>query len=113
MSQQYIHDLIKEEVSSGIPTERIVIGGFSQGGAMSLFSGLTASTKLAGIVGLSSWLPLSVKFKELVPEANLNKDTPILMCHGDADRLVHTGMGKLSVDLLTEMGYKVTWKTYP
>lgn len=112
VSRDYIHKLINDEIEAGIPAERIVLGGFSQGGAMSIFAGLTAPTKLAGIVGLSSWLLLSKTFKDLVPPANLNKETPILMCHGDADPLVRTVLGEQSSQMLQEMGYDVTWKTY-
>jgi lysophospholipase I len=113
LSQQYVHGLISQEISNGIPAERIVVGGFSQGGAMSILAGLTSPTKLAGIVGLSSWLLLSKNFKDLVPEANLNKDTPILMCHGDSDQLVATNLGKRSAEMLQEMGYQVKFNVYP
>lgn len=113
LSQQYVHGLINQEIQNGIPAERIVVGGFSQGGAMSILAGLTSPTKLAGIVGLSSWLLLAKNVKDLIPEANLNKDTPILMCHGDSDPLVATNLGKQSMELIKEMGYKVTWKVYP
>ncbi|CAM1506263.1 Fc.00g059040.m01.CDS01 [Cosmosporella sp. VM-42] len=113
LSQQYFHGLISEEIKAGIPAERIVLGGFSQGGAMAILAGLTASTKLGGIVGLSSWLLLSKNFKDLVPEANLNKETPIFMGHGDSDPLVRTTLGKQSSEMLKQLGYQVTWKTYP
>lgn len=80
---------------------------------MSILAGLTCPTKLAGIIGLSSWLLLSSNFKELVPEGNFNKDTPILMYHGDSDPLVRTPLGLHSAEKLKELGYDVTWKTYP
>ena len=84
-SQKYIHSLVQSEIDDGIPSERIALAGFSQGGAMSIFSGLTATVKLAGIVAMSSYLVLSLRFADLVPKPEFNKNTPILMCHGDAD----------------------------
>ncbi|KAL2136401.1 hypothetical protein VTI74DRAFT_3835 [Chaetomium olivicolor] len=112
LSQAYFHDLIQKEIDSGIPADRIVIGGFSQGGAMSIFSGLTAKVKLAGIVALSSYLLLSLKFAELVPKPEFNKQTPIFMAHGDSDPVVNTELGKKSYDLLKSMGYNATLKIY-
>ena len=104
--------MIQKEIDSGIPADRIVIGGFSQGGAMSLFSGLTAKVRLAGIVGLSSYLLLSLKFADLVPKPEFNKETPIFMAHGDVDQVVNTSLGKKSYDMLKGMGYNATFKIY-
>ncbi|KAL2149958.1 hypothetical protein VTH82DRAFT_7634 [Thermothelomyces myriococcoides] len=111
-SQAYFHELIQKEIDAGIPPERIVLGGFSQGGAISIFSGLTAKVKLAGIVALSSYLLLSLKFHDLVPKPEFNKDTPIFMAHGDSDKVVNTELGKLSYEALKGMGYNVTMKIY-
>ena len=80
---------------------------------MSLFSGLTAKPKLAGIVALSSYLLLSLKFPELVPKPEFNKETPIFMAHGDADQVVNYKLGTMSRDLLKELGYNVKFETYP
>ncbi|KAK0723882.1 Phospholipase/carboxylesterase/thioesterase [Apiosordaria backusii] len=113
VSQAYLHGLIQKEIDAGIPADRIVIGGFSQGGAMSMFAGLTSKVKLAGIVALSSYLLLSLKFAELVPKPQVNQDTPIFMAHGDSDQVVNTQLGKKSYELLKEMGYKATLKIYP
>lgn len=112
LSQAYFHELIQKEIDSGIPADRIVIGGFSQGGAMSIFSGLTAKVKLAGIVALSSYLLLSLKFADLVPKPQVNKDTPIFMAHGDSDQVVNPALGKMSFELLKEMGYNAKLKIY-
>ena len=111
-SRGYFESLIKAEVDAGIPSDRIVLGGFSQGAAISIFSGLTGPVKLAGIVALSSYLLLSLKFKGLVPKENINKDTPVFMAHGDSDQVVHTTLGRQSFEILKELGYNVTWKTY-
>lgn len=113
LSQKYMHSLIQSEIDSGIPADRIVVGGFSQGGAMSMFSGLTAPFKLAGIVALSSYLLLSLKFAQLVPHPEFNKETPIFMGHGDRDQVVNIALGKGSFDLLKELGYNATLKVYP
>jgi predicted esterase len=112
LSQAYFHELIQKEIDAGIPADRIVLGGFSQGGAMSLFAGLTSRVKLAGIVALSSYLLLSLKFAELVPTPEFNKETPIFMAHGDSDQVVNTELGKKSHELLKGMGYKATLKIY-
>lgn len=111
-SRDYFHGLIQQEIKNGISADRIVLGGFSQGGAMSIFSGLTAPVKIGGIVGLSSWLLLNQKFKDYVPEGNINKDTPIFMGHGDRDPLVLYDLAKDSEKALKGMGYGVTFKTY-
>lgn len=112
-SRTYFHNLIKEEIDGGIPSERIVIGGFSQGGAMSLFSGVTCPTKLGGIFGLSCYLLLHNKLKDFVPKDNPNKDTPIFMGHGDSDPLVLPQWGQRTAKVLTEAGWKVDLKMYP
>ncbi|KAK3298257.1 Phospholipase/carboxylesterase/thioesterase [Chaetomium fimeti] len=112
LSQAYFHELIQQEIDAGIPADRIVLGGFSQGGAMGLFSGLTSKVKLAGIVALSSYLLLSLKFAELVPSPDVNRDTPIFMGHGDSDQVVNTQLGKMSHELLKGLGYNATLKIY-
>ncbi|KJZ78269.1 Acyl-protein thioesterase 1 [Hirsutella minnesotensis 3608] len=111
-SRGYLHSLIQDEISAGIPADRIVLGGFSQGGAMSILAGLTSPVKIAGIVGLSSWLLLSQTFRDHVPEGDVNKATPILMAHGDRDQVVRYDVGQTSEKALKEMGYDVTFKTY-
>ncbi|KAF3074345.1 hypothetical protein CFAM422_003686 [Trichoderma lentiforme] len=111
-SRAYLYSLIQQEVSEGISSERIVLGGFSQGGAMSIFSGLTAPFKLGGIVGLSSWMLLHHKFKEFIPESNPNKETPIFMGHGDIDQLVLYEWGLATEQKLKEFGFDVKLETY-
>jgi predicted esterase len=111
-SRDYFHKLIDDEVAKGIPASRVVIGGFSQGGAMSLFSGVTYKNQLGGIFGLSCYLLLQKTIKELIPIDNPNQNTPIFMGHGDADQVVAHKYGKLSADELTKLGYKVDFRTY-
>lgn len=105
--------MIKEQIDKGIPASRIVLGGFSQGGAMSLLTGLTSPEKLGGIFALSCYLPLSHKFKELLPEGWPNQKTPLFMAHGDADQVVKYEFGQKSAEALKEMGVPVEFHTYP
>lgn len=72
-----IHSLIDSEVSSGIPAERIVLGGFSQGGGLALYSSLTYPKKIAGVVGLSCWLPLNKSFPA---SKKVSDELPTLLC---------------------------------
>lgn len=112
-SRAYFHSLIQAEISAGIAAERILIGGFSQGGAMSILSGLTAPVKVGGIIGLSSWLLLNQTFKDYVPAGDVNKETKIFMGHGSADPLVRHPLAVASQKKLTELGYDAKLTTYP
>lgn len=105
-SSRYMQNLIAAEVAAGIPAERVLIAGFSQGGALSLLS-LRASVKLAGVVGLSCYLPLASAGSIVSPE---NKSTPLLMCHGTADPVVRYEFGKLSYDKLQAAGANVSFE---
>ncbi|KAG9946802.1 Phospholipase/carboxylesterase, partial [Aureobasidium melanogenum] len=111
-SQAYIHSLIAKEIEKGIPSERIVLGGFSQGGAMSLMSGVTAPTRLGGIFGLSCYLLLRGKLRDMIPSENPNKQTPIFMGHGDVDPVVQYAWGQATAKTLQEWGWNVDFKTY-
>ena len=108
--------MIDEEIKAGIPSTKIILGGFSQGGAMSLFTGLTMKEKLGGVFGLSCYLVLGNKIKDFVTEGgNKNKDTPFFMGHGDADETVKHQWGFKTAQLLKEeLGIKnVDFRTYP
>ncbi|KAI0393057.1 acyl-protein thioesterase-1-like protein [Xylariaceae sp. FL0594] len=111
-TRDYVNSLIQSEIDAGIPANRIVVGGFSQGGAMALLSGLTAKVKLAGIVSLSAWLPLDAKFPTLVQESDVNHDTPVFMAHGSVDTTVPTPLGQMSYEMLKKQNYAVTMKMY-
>lgn len=77
-SAEYLSGLIQQEIDAGIPADRIVVGGFSQGGAMSIYTGLMAKVKLAGIVSLSGWLLLSKTIREVHGAGpKKNDNTPI------------------------------------
>jgi len=111
-SQKVFHTLIQDEINGGIPTERIVLGGFSQGGAMSLMAGITAPTKLGGIFGLSCYLLLRDKVQSMVPAESPNKQTPIFMGHGDSDQVVKYQWGQLTAMKLKEWGWEVDFRSY-
>lgn len=88
-----IHSLIQTEVQAGIAPGRIFLGGFSQGGALALYAGLTYTKPLAGIIGLSCWLPIHKSF----PGAKkVDNTVPIFQCHGDVDPVVPYKLGQLS-----------------
>jgi predicted esterase len=113
-SRTLFNKLITDEVEAGIPSERVILGGFSQGGAMSLFTGLTTPHKLGGVFGLSCYLVLGDKIKEFAKEANdVNKDTPFFMGHGDADQVVKFQWGQSTAEVIRkELGHKVEFKKY-
>lgn len=104
-----IHNMIDEEVKSGIPHDRIVIGGFSQGGALALYSALTSPKQLGGVICLSGWLPLNKSF----PGAMKCPDTlQILQCHGDCDPLVSFKWGQMTASILNTLLKKPEFKSY-
>ena len=91
---------------------RACLGGFSQGGAVSLFTGITSEKKLGGIVGFSSYLLLHDKIKDYLKTDAPNNSTPIFMGHGNADDVVKYKWGQQTASILTDMGLKVDFKTY-
>ena len=110
-SQAAIIQLIEREVSRGTRHDKIVLAGFSQGGAVALQTGLRHPQKLAGVMALSTYLPLAESFaREATQE---NRRTPLFMAHGTQDGVVPYAMGLHSKDLLVEQGYDVEWHEYP
>lgn len=102
--------LIEREIERGVPSSRIVIAGFSQGGAISLFTALRHPERLAGVIGLSTYMVLG---DSLVAEASeANRDLPILMCHGTLDPMVGVSRGRSSRDALKAAGFAVDWHEY-
>ena len=98
-------------VSRGIAANRIVVAGFSQGCAMALMTGLRHAEKLAGIVGLSGYLPLAAT---LAAERHAaNHDTPVFLAHGSADPVVVLQRATATRDALQALGYRVDWHEYP
>lgn len=109
--QQEIESLIEAEQAQGIPTERIVLAGFSQGGAMAFFTGLRYPKKLAGILALSTYVSLKEKLADEAHQAN--KDMPIFMAHGSFDSIITLDTCLVSRRLLEDLDYQVEWHEYP
>ena len=111
LSEQAILTLIARENARGIPSANIVLAGFSQGCAMTLHTGIRAPFKLAGLMGLSGYLPLGDLAAAEHHAANL--DTPIFLAHGTHDPVVAPERADVSRAKLQELGFKVQWHTYP
>lgn len=110
-SQAAIGQLIAREISRGIKPQSIVLAGFSQGGAVALQAGLRFPQRLAGVMALSTYLPLGESFaQEATAE---NHKTPVFMAHGTQDGVVPYQMGARSRDVLAQAGYDVEWHEYP
>jgi phospholipase/carboxylesterase len=110
-SAQRILAYVTRERIHGVSAERIVLAGFSQGGAMALYTGLRHDEPLGGILALSTYLPLRA---QLAAEASAaNRRVPILMCHGTRDPVVTHAVGAASRDALLVSGYAVDWREYP
>ncbi len=110
-SQRLIERLIEREQARGSAAGQIVLAGFSQGGAIVLQTGLRQPERLAGIMSLSSYLPLA---GSLAAEAHAaNRGTPVFMAHGVQDPIVPASLGRRSRDLLVSLGYPVGWHEYP
>lgn len=106
-----IEALISREIEASIPAHRIVLAGFSQGGAVALHTGLRHGAPLACIMALSTYLPLH---DALASEANdANRGVAIFMAHGSEDPIVPITLGRDSRDRLAEAGYAVDWHEYP
>jgi len=109
-SQQNVEALLARETARGIAASRIVLAGFSQGGAIALHTGLRHSEHLAGIMALSTYVPLADK---LAAEANpANRTVPIFMAHGTLDPMIPVARAQASRDLLMKLDYKVQWSEY-
>jgi phospholipase/carboxylesterase len=110
-SQQQVEALIEREVERGVSRSRIVLAGFSQGGAIALQTGLRQAQPLAAIIALSCYLPLAESFARERLECNAS--VPIFMAHGTSDPIVPIARGVASRDALSAAGHKVEWHEYP
>ena len=110
-SESAVQQLMQEQTKLGIKTSRIVLAGFSQGGAIALQTALRFSAPLAGVLALSTYLPLAEKLKEEAGEAN--RKTPIFMAHGQYDDVIPLARAEQSRKILADAGYDVEWRTYP
>jgi phospholipase/carboxylesterase len=110
-SQQHVEALVAREKERGIAARRIVVAGFSQGGAIALHTGLRHADRLAGIVALSTYLPMPDR---LASEASAaNRDLPVFMAHGTMDQVVLPSWGEMTRRALEAAGYPVEWHAYP
>jgi len=107
-SQQLTEELIREQ---GLPANRIVLAGFSQGGAIALLTGLRHPERLAGVMALSTYLPIAGKLA--AERSDANRDVPIFMAHGSYDDLIPMGRAQASREALKALGYSVKWHDYP
>jgi phospholipase/carboxylesterase len=105
-----VTELIEREKSRGVASSRVVLAGFSQGGAIALHVGLRAREALAGIVALSTYLPLA---RTLAAERSLaSASTPIWMAHGEADQVIALASAAASREILEQLGYQLSFRTY-
>ena len=109
-SQAQIEALIAREVARGMPARRIVLMGFSQGCAMTLLTGLRHAERLAGLVGLSGYLPLAAH--TAAERSTANADVPIFLAHGRDDPMITVDRATASRDALLALGYDIEWHDY-
>jgi phospholipase/carboxylesterase len=110
-SVERVNAYLEQEVARGMPAARIVLAGFSQGGAVALSAGLRFRERLAGLLGLSTYLPFPARLA--ADKSGANAGVPILMCHGRMDPVVPVAMGIEARDVLSAHGYAVEWHEYP
>ncbi|MBL1142544.1 MAG: carboxylesterase [Proteobacteria bacterium] len=108
-SHELINHYIDAEIERGVPANKIILAGFSQGGAITLHTGLRRPEALAGLLALSTYLPVSDLLDD---EASSNRDIPIMMAHGIADPVIPVDQGRSSCQALKDKGYSVEWHEY-
>jgi len=106
-----IHTLIQQQIDSGIPANKIILAGFSQGGALTLYAGLSYPKALAGLLALSCYLPLRDELERYAKPAP--RELPIFMAHGNLDDVVPIAFAKLAKELLEGQDFKIDWHDYP
>jgi phospholipase/carboxylesterase len=110
-SQKLIEALIAREKDRGTEAKRLVLAGFSQGGAIALQTGLRHPERVAGVMALSTYLPIAHTFAAEASAAN--RDTPVFMAHGSYDPVIPLARAEQSRALLQSLGYAVEWREYP
>jgi len=106
-----VHALIEREIARGVPAHRIVLGGFSQGCAIALGAGLRFGQRLAGLVGMSGYLPIAAT--TAAERRDANALTPIFLAHGQRDPVIAIDRAVASRKALESLGYSVEWHDYP
>ncbi len=110
-SQAYVEQLVAQEIQRGVPPQRIALAGFSQGGAIALHTALRQKAHVAGILALSTYLPIKNSLPaEKTPDS---LHTPIYMAHGSYDDVIGIDLGRTSYETLQAEGYQVAWHEYP
>jgi phospholipase/carboxylesterase len=109
-SVRIVRQLIQRELDRGVSVERIVLAGFSQGGAVVLHAGLTGEHKLGGILGLSTYLPAP---HLLESASKLARGVPVMLAHGTNDQVIPISMAERSAETIRSYGVTVDWSTYP
>lgn len=110
-SQSTVEALIEQQIAMGVPSSNIILAGFSQGGAVTYYSGVRSKHSLAGLLTMSTYLPFDED--TLNERSEANKNTPIFASHGTHDGVVPLALGENSVKHLKSLNYDVQWKTYP
>jgi phospholipase/carboxylesterase len=110
-SQQLVRALLDRELARGMPANRIVLAGFSQGCAMTLQTGLRYQHRLAGLLGMSGYLPLAATVE--AERSDANRLVPVFLAHGAYDDIIPIARARASHDALKGMGYDVQWRDYP
>ena len=110
-SIRLLGELIEREIARGVAAKDILIAGFSQGGAIVLAGGLRHAQRLAGIIALSTYLPMAEKTDAEASPAN--REAPIFMAHGLLDPTISHALGEMSRDYLAQRGYAIDWHAYP
>jgi phospholipase/carboxylesterase len=104
-----VHKFIDAQIAEGIASERIILAGFSQGGAVVMEAGLSCEHKLGGILSLSSYFPTV----DSIHLSEANRSIPVRVCHGSLDPVVQESLGKKAVSDLERFGYHVEYSSYP
>jgi len=110
-SQTLVDGLVERELGRGVPARRVVLAGFSQGGAIALQAGLRHAHRLGGILALSTYLPLAASLAG--ERSAANRDLPIFMAHGTLDPMIAIAGARESRAALQALGYAVEWREYP
>ena len=110
-SMRDVFALIDRERARGVPARRIVLGGFSQGCAMTLLAGLRYPERLGGLLGMSGYLPLAAN--TATERHAANADVPLFLAHGRRDGVIGLDRAVASRDALAQLGYRIEWHEYP
>jgi len=108
-SAEAVHALIEREVARGVDSRRIILAGFSQGGAVILHAALTCTRPLGGALSLSSYFPTA----DLLEPAAVNAELPVMICHGSYDPVVNDSLGRKAEVALKALGHPTVWHSYP